>query len=154
MDRRPNDAARPPVAGLRALTARLGGAGLCRLVGDLDLDTAPVARAALARTLALPCMLLCVDLRDVPFCSCAGPNLLLAARTTTRRTGRTLVLLAPGTSVLRLLRVSGTAGLFAVHPDLRHAVRAFRRRVAAARPAGPRRTAPQVGRGPGPWPGA
>ncbi|GAA4983208.1 STAS domain-containing protein [Kitasatospora paranensis] len=112
----------PPGTALRAVTARLGDAALCYLGGTLDPDDAEAARDALDRTLAMPCPLICVDLRDLGFCSCTGLNLFLQARLTARQAGRTLVLLSPSPQVERLLRLSETEDLFPVQPDVRHAL--------------------------------
>ncbi|GAA0318170.1 STAS domain-containing protein [Streptomyces polychromogenes] len=57
-----------------------------------------------------------VDLTNSSFCDSAGLSALIRAREAALRTGGTLSLAAPSHQMLRLLDLTGTAGLFPVRP--------------------------------------
>lgn len=88
-------------------------AGLARatLVGELDLDTAPHVRKAVAACLAKGPDSVCLDLTGVGFCDCAGLNSLLAARLSVLEAGAVLVVEGVGPQLARLLTLIGADGI-------------------------------------------
>ncbi|MFJ7333192.1 STAS domain-containing protein [Streptomyces sp. NPDC101110] len=88
------------------------------LHGELDLLTAPVLRADLDRATADPCPDLVLDLRPVSFIDCAGLGVLCRVRNRVRARRGRLRLVIGGTSLPRLLRHSGLAGVFEVLPGM------------------------------------
>ncbi|MCX5386835.1 STAS domain-containing protein [Streptomyces sp. NBC_00083] len=89
-------------------------AGVARvtLAGELDLDTAPLVRAAVVTCLAEHPTSLCLDLTGVSFCDCAGLGVLLRARVSALRAGVPLVVEGMGTQPARLLALIGGEGIF------------------------------------------
>lgn len=81
------------------------------LVGELDLDTAPHVRKAVAACLAKRPKSVCLDLTGVGFCDCAGLNALLAARISVHEAGAVLVVEGIGPQLARLLTLIGADGL-------------------------------------------
>ncbi|WP_405704963.1 STAS domain-containing protein [Streptomyces xanthophaeus] len=79
--------------------------------GELDWDTAPYVRNAIAACLAEQPTELRLDLTDVSFCDCAGLGTLLGARTSTFQVGVDLVVEGMGTQPARLLDLTGMDGI-------------------------------------------
>ncbi|MFI2612795.1 STAS domain-containing protein [Kitasatospora sp. NPDC018619] len=108
---------------LRSRTVRVGDALVCCFDGDLTLDSEPVAAGALDAALRWRPALLAVDLARVELFTSTGLNLLLGARRRALADGVRLVLVAPSERTLRVLELTETAGLFAVHPTVGDALR-------------------------------
>lgn len=96
---------------------------VCRIVGDLDLDTVGSARAALDRALESRAPVLVVDLSGVGFCDSSGLNLLLQARYDAEAAGVTMRLAALAAAVARVFELTGMAAVFSIHPSAEDAVR-------------------------------
>ncbi|QKW21908.1 STAS domain-containing protein [Kitasatospora sp. NA04385] len=100
-----------------ALTGELrttdGGAVVCALHGDLDLDGVGAARALFARAAAERPALLAVDLSGVGFCDSSGLNLLLQLRLDAQRDGFALRIAAPPAQLRRLLEITGATAVLA-----------------------------------------
>lgn len=77
------------------------------VVGELDFDTAPQVRAAVARCMANRPGSLRLDLTGVGFCDCAGFNVLLEVRTSVLLAGADLVVEGIGPVLARLLSLLG-----------------------------------------------
>ncbi|MFE9406374.1 STAS domain-containing protein [Streptomyces sp. NPDC006530] len=94
-------------------------AGVARvtLSGELDLDTAPLVRNAVADCLAERPTTLCFDLTDVSFCDCAGLGALLTARLTILGDGVDLVVEGVGSQLRRLLSLIGAEDFFATKTE-------------------------------------
>ncbi|MFJ9350964.1 STAS domain-containing protein [Streptomyces sp. NPDC101237] len=86
--------------------------GVVSVVGQLDLDSAPLLRQVLSDALASSSGRLELDLAGVDFCDCSGLNVLLHARHRARERGKDLVLRAAGPAVERVLSLTGTLALF------------------------------------------
>ena len=99
------------------------GSVVCRIVGDLDLDTVGAARAALDRALASRAPVLVVDLSGVGFCDSSGLNLLLQARYDAEAAGVTIRLAALASAVARVFELTGMAAVFSIHTSAEEAVR-------------------------------
>ncbi|WP_328296544.1 STAS domain-containing protein [Streptomyces sp. NBC_00435] len=87
------------------------GVARVTVAGELDWDTAPYVRDAIAACLAEQLTGLRLDLTDVPFCDCAGLGVLLWARASALRVGMDLVVEGMGTQLARLLDLTGMEGI-------------------------------------------
>ncbi|MCM2425130.1 STAS domain-containing protein [Streptomyces sp. RKAG337] len=81
------------------------------VVGDIDLDSAPLLRASLEQCLLDGIRSIDVDLSAVTFCDCTGLNLLLSARRRTAAAGGALRLRHLSKSVARLFALTGFTSL-------------------------------------------
>jgi anti-anti-sigma factor len=84
-----------------------------RLIGELDLDSAALLRAAVADCLAPRPARVVLDLRDLHFCDCAGLNGLLEGRAAADRIGVALALEGVCGQVARLFALTGADTVFA-----------------------------------------
>ncbi|MGP3925891.1 STAS domain-containing protein [Streptomyces sp. 8N616] len=98
-------------------TDMAGQAAVISVTGELDIDTAPRLRLALAHCLQASLTSLTVDLSGVAFCDCAGLNVLIGARRSADAAGIPFHLSGLGRQVTKLLKDTGTAGLFREPPD-------------------------------------
>jgi anti-sigma B factor antagonist len=98
------------------------GSRVLRVVGDIDMLTAPMLDSMIADQLQSVLDILVLDLHDVNFMSSAGLASLVTARNQADETGTTLRLVATGDPVLRPLTVTGLATIFEIHPDLETAL--------------------------------
>lgn len=89
-------------------------AAVVEVSGDLDIDTAPELRLALARCIQERPENLTVDLSGVEFSDCAGLNVLLWARRWAFDAEVGFRLLNPRPQFVKLLTMTGTAELFRV----------------------------------------
>ncbi|MGP3987173.1 STAS domain-containing protein [Streptomyces sp. 3N207] len=104
-------------------TERLdGGVTVMELRGEIDIRTAPFLAARLDRLTAGPHPDLVLDLRSVSFMDCSGLRLLCRARNRTLARGGRLRLVTGSSHFLRILKHTGLAGLFEVHPRLPEAL--------------------------------
>ncbi|MFE7528246.1 STAS domain-containing protein [Kitasatospora sp. NPDC057542] len=108
---------------LKSETVRVGHALVCSFTGDMILDSEPVAAQALGAALDQRPALLAVDLAGVELFTATGLNMLLAARLRAVAEDVTLVLIAPSQRTLRVLELTDTAALFAVHATVYDALR-------------------------------
>src|SRR4051794_25415833 len=96
-----------PVLGVATRTTSDGP--VIEAVGQLDYDTAPEARAAIATTLATAPVppTVDLDLAHLTFCDSSGLTALIQARNEAARAGTRLRLLAVSPSVTALLELTG-----------------------------------------------
>ncbi|MGW0843200.1 STAS domain-containing protein [Streptomyces sp. NPDC002787] len=80
---------------------------LVTLAGEIDLESAPLVRAALARCLGDGIRIIDVDLTPVTFCDCSGLNAFLDAAQKTTEAGGTLGLHHPPPALGRILNLTG-----------------------------------------------
>jgi len=80
---------------------------LITLVGEIDLESAPLVRTSLARCLSDGIRTIDVDLTPVTFCDCSGLNAFLDAAQETAQAGGTLRLHHPPPTLDRILDLSG-----------------------------------------------
>ncbi len=97
--------------------ADAGGRALLTLAGEIDLDTAPLVRGALAQCRYDGVRAIDVDLAPVTFCDCSGLNAFLEASRLTRAAGGMLRLRHPSPMVARLFALTGTEVLLYGAPD-------------------------------------
>lgn len=101
-DRRKGKAVTRPPEALRIDTA---ADGRIRLIGDLDISTAPLLHAALAPALAERPPRLVLDVSELDFCDSAGLTALVQTRKTLPDTSQ-LVLHGSRPRIRRLLRIT------------------------------------------------
>lgn len=107
-----------PQAGALTLTSRTepDGSIVCRLSGELDLDSLSAAKVVFAQHLeARPARLL-VDLEELTFCDSSGLNLLIKTRQAAQEAGVDLRLGTLSAQVERLLAITGAGEVFTVLP--------------------------------------
>lgn len=80
---------------------------LITLAGEIDLESAPLVRAALTRCLSDSIRIVDVDLTPVTFCDCSGLNAFLYAAQRTKEAGGILRLHNPPQSLGRILDLTG-----------------------------------------------
>ncbi|MFF8532959.1 STAS domain-containing protein [Streptomyces sp. SAS_267] len=81
---------------------------LITLAGEIDLESAPLVRAALARCLSDGIRIIDVDLTPVTFCDCSGLNSFLYAAQKTTEAGGILRLHNPPPTLGRILDLTGS----------------------------------------------
>ncbi|SDN49266.1 anti-sigma B factor antagonist [Streptomyces sp. cf386] len=96
----------------------VAGTTVVELRGEIDLLAAPALAARLDSLTAGTCPDLVLDLRSVSFIDCTGLGVLCRARNRVLdRRGR-LRLVSHNACFLRVLRITGLAGVFEVNPGL------------------------------------
>src|SRR5690242_19583387 len=81
---------------------------LITLAGEIDLESAPLVRAALARCLSDGIRVIDVDLTPVTFCDCSGLNSFLYAAQKTTAAGGILLLHNPTRTLNRIVDLTGS----------------------------------------------
>ncbi|WP_411147137.1 STAS domain-containing protein [Streptomyces sp. A30] len=89
---------------------------LITLAGEIDLDSAPLVRTALARCLSDGIRTIDIDLTPVTFCDCSGLNTFLRAAQMTTEAGGTLRLHHPPPTLGRILDLTGCGFLLLGSP--------------------------------------
>ncbi|MFI6509924.1 STAS domain-containing protein [Streptosporangium sp. NPDC050855] len=114
---------------LEVRTWRLESLRILRLLGELDVSTAPRVRAILDKVVSAPHEpMVIVDLTQLTFIASAGVGLLVEIRRRVgERGGRLIVILAPGSSPRRLFDLTGMRDYFEVAESLREAVGVLKR---------------------------
>jgi anti-anti-sigma factor len=84
---------------------------LITLTGEIDLESTPLVRAALARCLSDGIRIVDVDLTAVTFCDCSGLNVFLYAAQRTTEAGGTLRLHHPPRTLGLILDLTGSGFL-------------------------------------------
>ena len=115
------------------------GFAVVALAGELDAASVPAAAAAIQEGVG-PGRRVIVDLGAVQFAACHALGALAVAAKRTRRAGGGVLLAAPQAAVLRVLELTGLAGLFCVYASVDAAARAVgcgSLPCAAWRPAAP-----------------
>jgi len=102
--------------------ARVDGAIVVRLAGELDLYNAHVVRETLLESLRSRPDRLVVDLAEVSFLDSTALGVLIEARTKLENR-RAFLLASPGVETRRALEVSGLDRHFAVHASVDEALR-------------------------------
>ena len=109
---------------LTLATRPIDGGLLVEVAGEVDMLTTPELRAALTDALARSPGRLVLDLTGVRFLGSSGIAVLVEVLEESRRSGTALALVAASRGVLRPLRSTGLADLFATHPDVASALAA------------------------------
>jgi anti-sigma B factor antagonist len=98
------------------------GSRVLRVVGEIDMLTAPMLDSMIEGQLQTVPNVLVLDLHEVGFMSSAGLASLITARKQADAAGTALRLVATGDPVLRPLKVTGLSSIFEIHPDLEAAL--------------------------------
>lgn len=93
------------------------GFAVVALAGELDTASAPAAAAAIQASIG-PGQRVIVDLEAVQFTGCHALGALAVAAKRARRAGGRVLLAAPQAAVLRVLELTGLAGVFCVHASV------------------------------------
>ncbi|MEU0990994.1 STAS domain-containing protein [Streptomyces sp. NPDC005953] len=96
----------------------MAGALVVVLAGELDHDTAPPLRDALAEGVAARPGSIVVDCAELGFCDSTGLNVLLRARIEAQEAGSVLELSALQPQVARMFDITGADTVFTVHDSL------------------------------------
>lgn len=114
---------RPLVRPLRVTVSTVPGtAVVVRVEGELDQDTQPLLRDALAKAIRQRPGVLVVDLSDLAFCYSVCLNTLLTARLDAQALGLEMVLAGATPQALRLLEITGVDQLFTLRTNVRSAL--------------------------------
>jgi anti-sigma B factor antagonist len=89
--------------------------GGIRLVGELDVSTAPLLQATLAKAVGDQPVDIILDLADLRYLDSTGLSLFVTTSKRAQTSGRKLVLLNPQTSTRRLLEVTDLTNYFEVN---------------------------------------
>ncbi|MEV0186932.1 STAS domain-containing protein [Kitasatospora purpeofusca] len=95
-----------------------GGAMLCILVGDLDIETLAPAAEMLDALVAQRPRAVVIDLGGVGFCDSSGLNVLLRTRIAAEQGGLELRLAAVPPTVMRVLDLTGARAVFSIHESV------------------------------------
>ena len=106
--------------GEEQLTIDVGPGWECvtlRLIGEVDLLTAPLVRDAGLAATRQHALSIRLDLSGVTFMDLAGLDAILATRRRAFRDGVLVHLVEPGRNVMRVLEATGTDRLFTITRD-------------------------------------
>jgi anti-sigma B factor antagonist len=98
------------------------GVRVVRVVGDIDMLTAPVLDSMIANQFRARPRLVVLDLREVQFMSSSGLASLMLARVQATKSGARLHLVIDGDPVLRPMTITGLTPLFGIYRDLSSAL--------------------------------
>ncbi|MFD8611629.1 STAS domain-containing protein [Streptomyces sp. NPDC059631] len=101
------------------------GGPVIDLAGDLDHDSAPQVRDALADLDLHPGQQLVVGLGALTFCDSSGITVLIAARNHALEAGADIALAAVPERVRRIFRIVGLDQVFTTHPTVQEATAAW-----------------------------
>jgi anti-sigma B factor antagonist len=106
-----------PMVSMDLSSRECDGRAVVALRGELDVADAATVAASLA-AVALRDRVVIADLAGLKFIDSSGLAALVLVRKQARRAGGDLLLAAPQDQVLRVLSVTGLAGVFSVHPSV------------------------------------
>lgn len=96
------------------LPRRSGSTADVALHGELDIATAPILRDALTAQIDDGVTDVCLDLADLQFVDSTGLGVIVGVHRRLQRVGGTLRLRSPRPAILRVLEISGLAGVVPV----------------------------------------
>ncbi|WP_214415956.1 STAS domain-containing protein [Sphaerisporangium fuscum] len=89
-------------------------ATICRVSGDVDISNSPLLRQHLLAAIDRSHATIVLDLSEVTFMDASGVSALLAARRRSVRLGGGVRLVAPSSSVCRVLEAAGLHSRFPI----------------------------------------
>ena len=101
-----------PTPGVGALRSIVG------LVGELDMDTAPLFTTAVEGLIAQGCRELVLDLAQLRFCDSMGLNAILRQLRQVKGLGGSLTVMEPPDQVKRLLSMAGLDEILIRHAEV------------------------------------
>jgi anti-sigma B factor antagonist len=93
--------------------------------GEVDVYSAPKLKECLTGLLESGSTTVVVDLSDVAFLDSTGLGALVEARAATSEAGGSLLLVCGQERILKLFKITGLDGVFAIHPNLDAALEAL-----------------------------
>jgi anti-sigma B factor antagonist len=118
-----------------------GSHAVVALSGELDLADVPGVASHLIAVMAACGPSVIVDMADLDFIDCSGLGVLVRVLKWIRASDGDMILAAPQHHVLRILRLTGLAGVFSVYPNVEQAARGAKL-VRSVPPAAPWRPMP------------
>jgi anti-sigma B factor antagonist len=106
------------VSVLRAADA---GVPVVKVSGEVDVYSAPALKDQLTGLLKSGASSVVVDLTDVAFLDSTGLGALVEARAATSEAGGSLPLVCNQDRILKLFRITGLDGVFAIYPTVEEA---------------------------------
>jgi len=85
----------------------INGVPVVATPAEIDIANAEGLRSALLKAAADGSSTLVVDMTQTQFCDCSGLHTLIAAHRKARAEGREVLLVIPGTTVLRVFEITG-----------------------------------------------
>jgi anti-sigma B factor antagonist len=99
-------------------TLSRGERAVVQVLGDLDIASAPDFRAEIDRLVRHDQLDVLVDLTEVSFIDSTGISALIATLKGLRKSGGGMELVLDNAKLLKIFRVAGLTGVFAIYPDL------------------------------------
>ena len=100
--------------GFNLLTARTPDAAVVRVIGELDLATAPQLREVFSDLAALGGLHVTVDLSELAFIDSSGLSVLATGLKRLREGGGDLALRSPNPAAMKTLEITGLTSVFAI----------------------------------------
>ena len=100
--------------GFNLVTARTPDAAVVRVMGELDLATAPQLREVLIDLAALGGLRVTVDFSELAFIDSSGLSVLATGLKRLRETGGDLALRSPNPAAMKTLEITGLTSFFAI----------------------------------------
>ena len=100
--------------GFNLVTARTDDAAMVRVMGELDLATAPQLREVLTDLAALGGLQVTLDLRELAFIDSSGLSVLVTGLKRLREAGGDLALRSPNPATMKALEITGLTSVFAI----------------------------------------
>ena len=97
------------------VASRTDDAAMVRVIGELDLSTAPRLREVLAELAGDGTIDLTLDLADMAFIDSTGVSVFVSGLKRLREPGGDLALQSPRASTMKVLEISGLTGVFTIH---------------------------------------
>ena len=85
----------------------INGVPVVAAPAEIDITNAEALRSAVLKAAAAGPGTLVVDMTQTQFCDCSGLHTLIAAHKRARAEGREVLLVIPGTAVLRVFAITG-----------------------------------------------
>lgn len=99
------------------IASRTDDAAVVRVIGELDLSTAPRLRGILAELAGNGTIDVTLDLADMSFIDSTGICVLVSGLKRLRETGGDLALQSPTAAVMKVLDITGLTGAFTIHSE-------------------------------------
>ncbi len=99
------------------VTSRTDDAAMVRVIGELDLSTAPRLLEVLAELAGNRTIDVTLNLAQMAFIDSTGVSVLVSGLKRLRETGGDLALLSPRASTMKVLEITGLTTVFTIHSE-------------------------------------
>ena len=99
------------------VASRTDDAAMVRVIGELDLSTAPRLRKVLTELAGNGTVDVSLDLAEMAFIDSTGVSVFVSGWKRLRETGGELALRSPRASAMKVLDITGLTSLFTIHSD-------------------------------------